>query len=98
MSIVVASLPVLGTVLLNHRAFGGKASKPSAASSSFGISKPKASHASSSQSREGIIRQDEVELEYRNREPSDLEKSGNNGQYAYRIEQQATPWASTQRL
>ena len=90
MSIIVASLPVLGTVILGQRAFGGKASKPSAASSSFGIYKPKASHASSSQSRDGIMRQDEVELVYQSREPSDLEealgKAGNISHNTYRFE------------
>lgn len=77
--------------------------KPSDPSSAFGNSKPKSGgNAPSEHSREGIIRQDEVELEYHNCGPLDLEeslgRSENISRDAYHMERQTMPWASAQRL
>lgn len=93
LTVVVASLPVLGTLLLSQ-ASSRKPSKPSGVSSSFGISsKPKGSQVLSSQSREGIIRQDEIELEYHSRDPRYAEEGiGGPGRDTYYIDPQAKHW------
>ncbi len=77
--------------------------KSSNPSSGFGSSKPKSrSDAPSSHSREGIMRQDEVELGYHHHDPLDLEASSGKSEHisreAYHVERQTMPWASTQRL
>ncbi|KAL9593720.1 MAG: hypothetical protein Q9219_007417 [cf. Caloplaca sp. 3 TL-2023] len=108
LSIVVASLPVLG-IAIGHKASGSKASKPSFPSSSSKsnpISKVKASGVRSQDSREGIIRHDEIELEYHEREPGYMEDGmgmgrshglhGPNGHSIY-DEQHAVPWTAEQR-
>ena len=94
LSIVVASLPILGSATYRHTR---KKSKPTGASTSFGISKQKSGQASSilhsKHSREGIMRQDEVELEYHTRDPAHLEEGSedpgqNLSRDAYHVEQQ----------
>ncbi|KAL9007933.1 MAG: hypothetical protein Q9173_006892 [Seirophora scorigena] len=99
LSIIVASLPVLGTAIYGRALFSRKTTKPSGGSSSFGVpkSKPSLTH-----SREGIMRQDEVELEFRDRGVADEEEAvanaGHISQDAYHIEQKTMPWASSQCL
>ena len=100
LSVIVASMPVLGTVLLS-RTMTSRRNKPSDPSFAFGNSKSKSrGNASSEHSREGIIRQDEVEVAYHNRPPSVLEegKADSISLDAYRVERQTMPWASDQRL
>ncbi|KAL8646372.1 MAG: hypothetical protein Q9226_006885 [Calogaya cf. arnoldii] len=100
LSVIVASMPVLGTVLWS-RTMTSRRNKPSDPSSAFGNSKPKSGgNVPSEHSREGIIRQDEVELEYHNRASSVLEegKLDSISRDAYRVERQPMPWASAQRL
>ncbi|KAI4113136.1 MAG: hypothetical protein LQ345_005818 [Seirophora villosa] len=102
LSIVVASLPVLGTAIYGRTLFSRKTSKPSGGSFSFGVPKSKPSLAHSEHSREGIMRQDEVELEFRDRGVADEEEAVVNAGYisqdAYHIEQKTMPWASSRRL
>ncbi|KAI4261924.1 MAG: hypothetical protein L6R42_002885, partial [Xanthoria sp. 1 TBL-2021] len=102
LSVIVASMPVLGTALWS-RTMTSRKTKTSNPSSAFGNSRPKpGGNAPSEHSREGIIRQDEVELEYHNRGQLDLEesigKSENISRDAYHVERQTMPWASAQRL
>ncbi|KAI4189306.1 MAG: hypothetical protein LQ348_003815 [Seirophora lacunosa] len=102
LSIIVASLPVLGTAIYGRALFSRKTSEPSGGSSSFGVPKSKRSLAHSEHSREGIMRQDEVEVEFRDRGVADEEEAVVNAGYisqdAYHIEQKTMPWASSQRL
>ncbi|KAL8756592.1 MAG: hypothetical protein Q9199_002821 [Rusavskia elegans] len=98
LSVIVASMPVLGTALWS-RTMTSRKTKTSNPSSAFGNSRPKpGGNAPSEHSREGIIRQDEVELEYHNRGQLDLEesmgKSENISRDAYHVERQTMPWAA----
>ncbi|KAL8955342.1 MAG: hypothetical protein Q9183_006690 [Haloplaca sp. 2 TL-2023] len=88
MSLIVASLPVLSSVILGCGLATRKSNRPSGYSSSLSRFKAAGSHASgpnpdlaSKNSQEGIMRQDEVELQYHNRDPTgveDIEMNRNN--------------------
>ncbi|KAL9622530.1 MAG: hypothetical protein Q9204_008021 [Flavoplaca sp. TL-2023a] len=102
LTVIVASLPVLGTALWS-RTMNSRKTKSSNPSSGFGSSKTKSrDDAPSSHSQEGIMRHDEVELEYHNPGQLDLEassgKSENISREAYHVERQTMPWAFAQRL
>ena len=102
MSNVVASLPILASALPSR-----KTTRKTGASSSYAMSRPKASHplgsdTHSKASREGIMRQDEVELEFHDNAPANLEDGHNTRGHiskdAYQVEQNTMPWASTNRI
>ena len=88
MSLIVASLPVLSSVLPGCGLATRKSNRPSGYSSSLSRFKAAGSHAfrpnpdlASKNSQEGIMRQDEVELQYHNRDPTgveDVEMNRNN--------------------
>lgn len=106
MSLIVASLPVLGSVIPVFGLFSRKPTKPSGASSSYVMSKPKSSHIPrdlhGKESREGIMRQDEVELEYHTHDSLALEEGsehrGTISKDAYGVEQRTMPWAASNRI
>ena len=97
----MASLPVLGSTIPSRTK-----SRPTGVSSSYRMSKPKVSglgmDSQSKTSREGIMRQDEIELEFHDNSPASLEDglndSGHISKDAYKAEQNTMPWASSNRL
>ncbi|KAL8679456.1 MAG: hypothetical protein Q9186_004286 [Xanthomendoza sp. 1 TL-2023] len=103
LSVIVASMPVLGTAIW-RRSGTSRRNKPSNdPSSGFRISKPKSGDKPLSEhSREGIMRQDDVELQYQSRGPLDLEESMSKPEHmsqdAYHVERQTMPWASARRI
>ncbi|KAL8684196.1 MAG: hypothetical protein Q9224_006528 [Gallowayella concinna] len=103
LSVIVASMPVLGTAIW-RRSGTSRRNKPSDdVSSGFHISKSKSGDKPLSEhSREGIMRQDDVELQYQSRGPLDLEESMSKPEHmsrdAYHVERQTMPWASARRL
>ncbi|KAL8880640.1 MAG: hypothetical protein Q9192_007976 [Flavoplaca navasiana] len=102
LTVIVASMPVLGTALWS-RTMNSRKTKSSNPSSGFSNFKTKSrGDVPSSHSREGIMRQDEVELEYNNPGALDLEASSGKSEHisreAYHVERQTMPWASAQRL